>query len=66
MQLAINDTSQGSGSAHRVAIGTKRVVAETFSTASARAQMLRIAASYDDMARTLDDLAEHQRQIALA
>jgi hypothetical protein len=43
-----------------------RAVAESFSTRETRAQMLRIADSYDDMACTLDDLAEHERQIALA
>lgn len=43
-----------------------RAMAHTFSTIQTRAQMLRIADSYDSMARTLDDVAEQERLIGLA
>jgi len=41
-------------------------VAETFSTAETRAQMHKIAQSYERRARDHDQIAEHQGRIARA
>ena len=41
-----------------------RAMADTFSTEESRAQMNRIADSYEKTARTLDEMEEHLRTLA--